>query len=203
MGNIKGESKMQDAGLDALKRELRRSAEEKAALLLQEGEAEAQQVLAQAREQGKQLIERAVEEAILVSAGEASRISSARLRARKISSEALEQGIGKAIAALLKQLASSSSPRNSGKSGYAKLFPKLAKKALLEVDAGVIRCRKQDAGMARKLGRVGEAISCAGGVLVESPDGRIKVDATFEALVEEHSEELKKKAFELLSGGKR
>jgi len=104
------------------------------------------------------------------------------------------------MASLRELLVSSASARNAEKSGYAKAFQKLARNGLKQMESGAIRCRKQDAAMARKLGRLGEPLECSGGLVIESPDGRVRLDATFDGMLEEHKDELGRKAFELLFG---
>lgn len=187
-------------GLQAVKAELRKDAEKKAAQALEEGDAQAQAVLEEARAQARQIVSRAEEEAQQQALEESSRVSSARLAAARLVSEAREKAIGHALDSLLDELSSSASPRNSSKSGYEKLFQKLAKQGLKEVEGGVIRCRRQDLALARKAGRLGEPISCKGGLVVESADGRVRLDASFEGLLEERRDELGRKAFALLFG---
>lgn len=187
-------------GLQAVKAELRKDAEKNAREALEEGDAEAQRILEEARAQAKQIISRAEGEAQQQAAEEASRVSGARLAAGRIVAEAREKAIGQVLASLLGELSESASPRNSSKGGYGKLFQKLARQGLKEVEGGVIRCRKQDAPLAKKFGRVGEPIGCKGGLVAESADGRVRLDATFEGLLEEHKDELGSKAHELLFG---
>lgn len=185
-------------GLEGVKADLRKHAEEKSARELEQGDAEGQRIVEQARAQAKQVLERFEQEARLQAAEESLRVSAARLRAGKIVAEAREKCIASTISEMMGLLASGASPRNASNSGYEKLFAKLARQALKQVEGGVIRCRKQDAPLARKAGRVGEPIDCSGGLVIESADGRVRLDGTFEGLLEEHKDELNKKAFELL-----
>lgn len=187
-----------NGGLDAVKQELRKDSERKANALVEEGEAEAQRILSQAKKQAKEIVERAEGEATQQAGEQSSRVSAARLKAGMLVAQAREQAISKAMQQLLAALSTSSSGRSASKSGYERLFGKLAKEGLRQVEGGVIRCRKQDAALARKFGRVGEPINCSGGLVIESSDGRVRLDATFEGLLEEHKDELGKKAYELL-----
>lgn len=185
-------------GLAAVINELRKDGERKANALIEEGEADAQRTLVEAKQQAKAIVEKAGLEATAQALEESSRVSAERLKAGMIVAQAREQAISKTMEQLLENLSSSSSPRNASKSGYEKLFGKLAKEGLKQIEGGVIRCRKQDAALSRKFGRLGEPINCSGGLVIESADGRIRLDATFEGLLEENKDELGKKAFELL-----
>ena len=67
----------------------------------------------------------------------------------------------------------------------------------LGIKEALISVRKQDAPIAKKYGKVRE-IDCIGGAIIASPDGRMRIDSTFEALIEKRRGELEQKAFELM-----
>ncbi len=187
-----------ESGLEALRAELRKNAERQARELEAEGERQAKEIIGQAYEQAKQLLAAAEEEAKALAHEEQGRVSAARLKAGQIVAEAREQGISLALKGLMKELSQSAGAKGASREEYEKLFLKLGKRALREIEGGAVRCRKSDAPLAKKLGGLGEPIDCAGGLVVESPDGRIRLDASFESLAEEHRDELSRKAFELL-----
>jgi len=187
-------------GLDPVKDELRQDAQQQAKAIAEQAEEEGERIVNVARQQAKEIVFKAKQEAEMLATDEATKVSSSRLRASKITAEAREQAISAALVELLEVLSSQASAKGDSRKQYEKLFAKLAKTALSQVEGGVIRCRQQDAALAKQFGALGKPLDCSGGLAVESPDGRIKLDATFEGLIEELKDELKKKAFALLYG---
>ena len=68
-------------------------------------------------------------------------------------------------------------------------------------DDFVLHVRAKDRELAKKYGPVGkEPITTIGGVIVSTKDGRVQANNTFEALLEEHEEEIKREVFAKLFG---
>jgi len=65
----------------------------------------------------------------------------------------------------------------------------------------VVYVNSEDSKLAKKMKGVklaGSAIECAGGAIVTTQDGRIRIDNTFEANFEERKDEMRKHIFDLL-----
>ncbi|PIO04178.1 hypothetical protein COT48_01765, partial [Candidatus Woesearchaeota archaeon CG08_land_8_20_14_0_20_47_9] len=88
---------------------------------------------------------------------------------------------------------------------YEKTFEKLVKEGAKEVgEEFVLHVRAHDRELAKKYGPVGkEPITTIGGVIVSTKDGRVQANNTFEALLEEHEEEIKREVFAKLFGKER
>lgn len=182
-------------GLEELRNAIAEKASGDEKGILAEADAEAERIIADAEAQAKRMVAEAAAEARAASADEARKISSANLRARKIVSETQEALVQQAIAGLSKNLAGM---RKTHKREYEKAFGLLAKQALAEMPGALIRCSASDAAIAKKFGKVGKAIECSGGLVAESQDGRVRIDNTFDSLVEERRDGLKQKAYRLL-----
>ncbi len=186
-------------GLEELRKAIEDQAEKAETVVLADGKAEASRIIEEAKQQAEELVVKARVEAEAAKKDEARKISSANLRARRIVAEAEEAVIERTLSGLLARLGKMHSTH---KTEYAKAFGLLAKQALTEMPGAKIRCAKRDAALAKKFGKLGEPIETAGGLLAESTDGRIRIDNTFESLIEERRDALKQEAHELLFGGK-
>lgn len=186
-------------GLEELEKAvMQKSAAEEESILAAARE-EAKRVLEEARSQGKQLAEKTVAEAHALSAEEFRKVSSAKLRAKKIVAEGREE----AVVACLKELRANLKELAAAKNGekrklYESLLLLLAKKAAAEIGDGVvIHCRPVDENVARRAGPTRPSLSVPG-VIAFSKDALVKSDNTFDALLEEKQDALKQKAYALL-----
>ncbi len=190
--------------LHVLKEELSRAADSEAQRILSEAEAEANAILEAARAEAQSIRTKGKEEALELAKAEERKLSSAKLRAKHVLAQAQLQVIRKTLDTLahsLRMLAIS--PQKAAKEEYARLFHKLAKKALAQVGKnGVISCRAEDVALAKSHGTVSsDPLQTSGGLLVTSPDGTLRIDYTFESLLEEKADVLTQKAHAVLFKG--
>lgn len=182
--------------LAGLKEELHRKTAEEAAALEKKAREEAELERQKAGKDSAEIIGRAKREAEEYAAKERMRISAARIRANRILQDAqfeVVQQVVDEMRLLLKKTASK-------RSEYRKIFERLASDAVKAAGKDcVLQANKDDAALARQFGKVDKKpLECIGGVVAVSADGRIKIDNTFEALLEERDEEIRQKAYEML-----
>ncbi|MBN2478027.1 V-type ATP synthase subunit E [Candidatus Micrarchaeota archaeon] len=179
--------------------------------LLAEAKAEARMVLQEAEKSAKEEIEKAKKEnqKKLKSSEEDAekrlenqrreRIAWARLEKKRILAEAKEDAISGVMDELYGML---SSFRKS------KEYPKFMKRKLsealdeLETSNVVVHVAKGDKKYinGKKLS-VAEDLDAAGGLVVESKDGKVRVDSTLESLFEYSKPELRKEIYSKMFGG--
>ena len=178
-----------------MKKELQKKGDTDSSMVEEEGREEVRRIKAQAREEGKKAAAQVLVEANAVIEAEQMRLSAAKLQARKLVQDARYALVQEAIEETSKLLKAKTKNRKE----YEKLLEKLIKEGIAEVGSKdyVVQVNDSDKQFAKKFGEV-ETISTMGGAVVVSGDGRMKINNTFEALLEQHSEELKQKAFALL-----
>jgi len=182
--------------LDKLKQEVMDQAERQAKTVLDGAHSEEQRILSEAKTEAKRIISEAAEK----TGAEASEMAlelraAAMLQAKRIESEAKErlvQGVLDEIKSELVQIA------KAGR--YPDIFDSLARQAIrgLGDKEFVLKTNSRDRKLGEKHGRVAGTIDAIGGVIVAKTDGTIQINNTFEALLEQHEEQLKQKAFEQL-----
>ncbi len=178
-----------------LKEELRRKTSAQAEALQTEAEAEASRIRKDAHAQARQIVEAAKAEALEIGAKERTQISAAKLKARRHVQDARYGLVEEVISSLRDEL----SVQTENKRDYQKLLEALIKEGMAQVGKNSeLRVRKEDVAFAKRFGDVGAPIETLGGVMVVSSDGRIKINSTFEALLESHDQAVKQRAFELL-----
>ncbi|MFH1255807.1 MAG: V-type ATP synthase subunit E [Candidatus Diapherotrites archaeon] len=162
-----------------------RSEAKEANALLEEAERQKEQILAKAKSEAARLIE----------AEQNQRIAAARLKARQIQAEAVEHAINASLdeawEALL-EMRKEKEYRDSLHANISEAKKELGENATVEVN-------KDD----RKLvaGHKVEEIECAGGAIIKSADGKIRIDATLEELFAQKKGVMRKKIFDALFAG--
>ncbi len=190
-------------GLNDLKKEMRRKAEREAARLISEQKEKDDALLADARKEGRRVVEEAKKEVGLMVENEKNeQIAAARLQAKKIINDAKEDVVERALGQAFEELKKLRNERE-----YRALLASLIKEGTHEIGKdAVVYVKKNDAKLARGLGLgvklVDKHIDCAGGALIESRDGRVRMDNTFEARFEEMKESLRKEVFTRIFGKK-
>jgi V/A-type H+-transporting ATPase subunit E len=186
-------------GLDSLKREIEREAEAEGRKILDDAERESRETVKGA-EKGAKLKETDAEaEAQKLLASEKSeRIVATRLEAKKIRADAKEEAIKESLGSVWKQFAA----LPKGKE-YPALLGRLVSDGTREIGAGAkVYVRKEDRGLLKDMGAdlAEKPIGCAGGAIIESADGKVRVDNTLEQLFEEKREEIRKEIYGRLFG---
>ena len=188
-------------GIEKLKGSLLSEAGEDARKILAASEAQAKAVLDEERARRAALkkdSEKEIERVIGEQKNE--RIAWARLESKRILAEARED----AIKAVLEEFFESiGSVRKSPE--YKKFLSEAASSAAGELGSGaVIHVSKGDKALFSppKGARVSEDLEGLGGAMVESVDGKIRIDMTLETMFEGRRDEIRKKIYDNLFGGK-
>lgn len=190
--------------LQDLIKELENNSEAEEKKIFSEAQDEATQIIRQANVEAQAILQSARSEAQLLAAAEERKLSSARLRSRQIIAAAKSEVIRKALGDLSDELEKFASAKDKKKRAeYEKLFAVLAKNGVSYIKTNpVILCRQKDFELAQKFGKVAkQPIQTIGGLIVSSADGSVRVDNTFESLLEEKSEALSQTAHGVLFKG--
>ena len=191
-------------GLEELVKEIRHNAAEEEKRVLAAAHESAKEVLKDAVGQAHAIVASAKEEGVALAADESRKISSARLKAKRVMAEERERVIQAALSRLERRLGELASAKSGEKRKlYEKLFSKLAKQAIKELGGSpVIHCRKEDPPLAAKFGKA-KPLDCSGGLLAQDAEGKVRASYTFESLLEQYSVELKRVAYGSLFGIRR
>jgi vacuolar-type H+-ATPase subunit E/Vma4 len=188
-------------GIEKLKHSLLSEANAEADKIVEAAEAHVKGMLGeqktkhtQKEEEAKKEIEKLLEEQ------RNERIAWARLEAKRIIAEAKEDAINNVLEDFFKELkAARKTP------GYQKFLKKAATYGVAELGKdSTVHVLKGEKKLLPKLSgaEVVEDLTGLGGALVESSDGKIRMDLTLETLFDSRRDEIRKKANELLFGGK-
>ncbi|WP_297507740.1 V-type ATP synthase subunit E [Thermococcus sp.] len=192
-------------GAELIIQEINREAEQKIQYILNEAREEAEKLKEEARKRGEARAEWILRKAKTQAEIEKQRIiASARLEVRKKKLAVQEEYIRKVIDGLKERLASLDDEE------YFPILVELTAKAIEElgVNSAVLRSNERTLKLiverlprfkeelAKRLGKevevtIGEPLQTIGGVVVESPDGTVRVDNTFEARIERFKSELR------------
>ncbi len=169
-------------------KELERDAKAEASDIRKDAEKQAAQIISKAEKEAHDIEEAAKNDA----GAEAARItkgtSLARLEAKKIIANAEMELYGMAALKVRDKLFA----KVNDKKDYERYVQAAVEegKAVVGEDF-VIQANKRDAALAKKFGPVSaKPLECAGGIIVASPDGRVRADATLEALYAEHETDI-------------
>jgi len=114
-----------------------------------------------------------------------------------ILSEAKEENSAKVLDDIWKRLVQT----REGKM-YEEILKRMIEEGVNGIGArALVYVNSEDMKLAKKLKGVkvaDSAIDCAGGAIVTTPNGRIRIDNTFEANFEERKDEMRKSIFDLL-----
>ena len=178
-------------GLEELRNEILRRTYEDVKKVEAEAAAEEKRILGEAEAKRSALLESTRKEAeAAIGAERGERIAAARLEAGRLVTEEKEALIGRELSKVRKRFLL----LHKGKD-YPKLLNRLAKRGVAEIGKGaVVLVNARDAKLLKELNgaQMGAPADFAGGVIVESVDGRIRVSSTLEDLFESHSGEARK-----------
>ncbi len=188
-------------GIEKLKNSLLSEAAEEANAILQNAQSEVEKM--HREQKGKQADMKAKAEKELektLEDQENERIAWARLEAKRIGAEAREDAIKNVLEEFFEVL------KKSRKTAEYKNFIKKAVPAAAADLGGTVTIHvlKGEKALVPKIkdAKVAEDLKGLGGALVESEDGRIRVDLTLETLVDSKRDEIRKQIAEDLFGGK-
>ncbi|VVB58494.1 V-type ATP synthase subunit E [Candidatus Anstonella stagnisolia] len=184
-------------GFDALSHEIEKKASDEAKRVLHEADNAAEKIISDAQAASKQKVSQAKGEvSSYLETEKAERLTSAKLACSKIIADSKEQAMLNSLELVWEEMLKE---RNSP--SYKKLLHTLAQSAVEELGTTNVLLftnsadRKHFAGSKYKLG---EPITCAGGVVAEKKDGSVRVDKTFESIFEEKKDDLRKRIFAML-----
>lgn len=183
--------------MEALRQELNRKTQSEVMRIEAEARNEGRRIREDAKKELEKAKEHAAREAKEFIELERMRIPAARLKAKRIIQDAKYGMVSKALEESAELLAK----RTSNRREYEKLLEDLIQEGIGNLGSKqfVISVRKQDVAFARKFGKTSE-IECSGGAIVASEDGRMRINNTFEAMLEKKREELEQYAFEQMFG---
>ncbi len=201
-------------GAELIIQEINKEAEQKIQYLLSEAQKEAERIKAEARKRAEAKAEWILRKARTQAEIEKQRIiASARLEVRKKRLQVQEELIREVIEALRERLA------DLPEEEYFPMIVDLTAKAAEELGSESIVVRSNEKTLnllsekleefrkelAEKLGRevevsLGEPVKTIGSVIVETPDGTVRVDNTFEARIERFESELRAEIAKALFG---
>lgn len=179
-------------GANEIIRELDRKAKNEAAASQRRTDKQVAEILAKAEEDGNQLRLAAKEKADAEARHIATLAASARLEAERTRANARMDAYG----IVAEQVKKSLNEMAKDKKAYEKYIRNAVEQGRATVgDDFVIQCNKRDAAIARKYGQVAQKpIETQGGVIVSSPDGKVRADSTFESLLVENAEDILREA---------
>ncbi len=182
--------------LAKLKEELERRAAQEIAAIEQKAQQEAQLERERALKQAEEIVGRAKQEAEQYASKERMRISAAHIKAKRMMQDAQFAVVAQVVDEVRVLLKKKAADRKA----YKRLFEALASDAARAAGRDcVLQANKADAALAKQSGKVDrKPLDCIGGVAAVSADGRIKIDNTFEALLEQREEAVRQQAYEML-----
>jgi len=178
-------------GLDELIKGVVDKAREEARAVAKDAEAEAGKMTEKARAQRKEIMDAARREAKEMAEAEHSEaVANARLEAKRERSKAREE----LVASVEKQVWKELLDARKSKTRYTALLHSLISKGVkaLGTSDAVVYVNSQDhklVGEVKGATVAREPIECAGGVVITSADGSVRVDSTFEALFAEKTDQ--------------
>lgn len=164
-------------GLEAVKEEIIRSAKQQESALIAEARKEANRIMKEAEAKAEEL--KARTEAETKKAGEAIKkqaLTSAGMEGKKMVLEAKKQVIEAVFSEVQKRLALLDDKKREI------YFKKLLEKASQELEAACVYCGKKDLKFAK--GFIAESADISGGLIAENKEKTIRVDYSFESLLD-------------------
>ncbi|MFH1107185.1 MAG: V-type ATP synthase subunit E family protein [Candidatus Micrarchaeota archaeon] len=179
-----------------LKEDLHRRVAAETAALEEQARAQARSERELAEGEADAIVDSARHEASEYASKERMRVSAANIKARRMVQDAQFGLVQDVIGELRALLAKSAADRKK----YKPVFERLARDAAAKAGKDcVLLANKEDLQLARQIARASaKPIECIGGAAALSEDGRVKIDNTFEAILEEHDEEIRQRAYDLL-----
>lgn len=191
-------------GLERLTSSLLKDADEEAAKIVQAAEWHIKKMKEEERSKHTALKKEAEKEIEkILSEQKNERLAWARLEAKRINAEAREDAINSAIDAFFSSLKDLKKSKE-----YKNFLSKNVSAAVKELGGMklIVRVRKDDKKLLPKLPKnckVANNLDAFGGAVIETQDGKMKVDLTLETLLELRRDELRKMIDAQLFGGEK
>ncbi len=188
-------------GIEKLKGSLISEASEDARKITESAEAQVKGILDEERARRASLKKEAeAEVGRLLEEQRNERIAWARLESKRIMAEAREDAIKDVLEDFFDALGG---VRKSPE--YKKFLSSSVAEAMAELGAGsTVRVVKGDKALlgSVKGAKISEDLESLGGAIVESADGKIRIDLTLETMYESRKDDIRKQIYEKLFGGK-
>lgn len=186
-------------GLEKLSRELLADAKKESDSIIAKAVREVEGIIGAAEEKKRKIVEGAKSAGREMALREKNeKISSANLGAKQLVDEEKNGAVEKALLEVFSQLGELRNDKS-----YQKLLKSLAAEGMKELGKdSVVIVNSKDHALAKKLfpNTSKEAENIAGGAIVASKDGLVRVDNSFEALFEQNMDGIKKDLFAELFG---
>jgi len=189
--------------LETLQKEILLDAKREANAILAEAEEERRRILAEANKERESVLTTAREGiARVIDAERNERVTSARLNAKRVVNDAKSKVVDQVVEAVWTAF-----KETRNRPAYAKQLEALVNQGLKEFGGkGVVHLNaldlKSEVAKKYKAKLTKEPLQAAGGAIVASEDGRIRVDYTLEQLFAEKRESVRKAVYtELFVGG--
>lgn len=183
-------------GFEDLAAELHKQAEAEGRKLLHSAEKSAMETEGQAHQKADELVRAAKKEASAYAKQEsAERITSAKLSAKKITDEARDEAVEACLRQVWQQFKS-----DSLRKSYPQLLERLVREGISELgfrDA-LLYVRDEDRGMVPGYRTAKLPQGYSGGVLLESADGKVRVNKTLEEAFAQKKSALRKQIYDRL-----
>lgn len=194
-------------GIDRLTTSLLADAKKEADGTIKTAEWHVEKMLGEEKAKRAILLKRAEEDAeALIEEQRKERLAWASLESKRILSEAREEAIGSVLEELYIMLGNLAKT-----SAYKDFLKRMVSQALSEMQGAispVLRCRKEDKQIVQAVisasnAVVDDTLDSAGGFILESRDGKVRLNLTLESLFETRREELRKQVYhQLFESGK-
>lgn len=181
-------------GYEGLATELHKNADAEGRKIIRAAENSAEKTVDEAQAKAKEIMDSAKKEAhAFVKQEGTERLTSAKLSAKKILDEAKDDAVERAVRAIWSGFKSQALK----KSVYPDLFSKLLKEGVEELGTtkAVVYVREEDRQFVS--GYKAEALppEFSGGLIIESLDGKMRVNKTLEEIFSQNKNELRKKIY--------
>lgn len=184
-------------GFEELASELHKGADNESRKLLHAAERNAEKIVDEAKQKADEALKAAKKEAMEFSKQEsAERITSAKLSAKKMVDEARDEAVEATIAQAWQKFKSDSMK----KATYPALLEKLVKEGIAELGTSeaVIYVRDEDKGLVGAHATKRLPSEFCGGAIVESANGKVRVNKTLEEQFAQKKPALRKEIYDRL-----
>ena len=181
-------------GYEGLASELHKNAEAEGRKLIRTAEHSAEKIMDEANEKAKEISSAAKKEAnAFVKQESAERLTSAKLSAKKILDEAKDEAVERAVSSIWAGYKSQALK----KSTYPELFSRFLKEGLQELGTqkALLYVRDEDRQMVQGYKTAPLPPEHCGGLIIESLDGKVRVNKTLEEAFAARKNELRKKIY--------
>ncbi len=185
--------------LDDIKKKLVLEAKKEGEALVRKAEEQVEQELLKEREKGEQRVEKAIEKAKEIIENEKrEKMSFARLETKRILLKAKDQKIREVIDKLIEKIKAFTKTKK-----YPPILKKLIKKGMEEVGkkSVIIHVKKGDKKHIKMKATIKEDANILGGVIIESKDGTIISDMSFDTILENSLEEIRREIYKEMFKG--